>query len=253
MLGVYFSGTGNTKYCVEQFCNDYDQCSSIFSIEQENIVDIIKNNEVIVFAYPIYWSNLPKIVRDFIVDNSNAWQGKKIFIIVTMALFSGDGTGCSARLFKKYGAEIIGGMHIKMPDCIGDVKLLKKSLQDNKMIVQSATKQINNSVYALKNNKPTTDGLGFVPHIVGLFGQRLWFFHETRKYTSKLKINANLCVGCGKCVELCPMNNLILKNNKALSSNKCTKCYRCISNCPKKAITLLGATVIQQSKIENYL
>ena len=33
-------------------------------------------------------------------------------------------TKITARLFKKYGAKILGGLHIKMPDCIGDVKLL---------------------------------------------------------------------------------------------------------------------------------
>jgi len=42
--------------------------------------------------------------------------GKNIFIIVAMGLFSGDGTGCTARLFRKYGADVIGGLHLKMPD-----------------------------------------------------------------------------------------------------------------------------------------
>lgn len=253
MVGIYFSGTGNSNYCIEKFCSDYDKSSSIVSIEHENVVDIIKKNETIVFAYPIYFSNLPKIVRDFIESNRNIWQGKKIFIIATMGLFSGDGTGCSARIFKKYGAEIIGGLHIKMPDCIGDVKLLKKSLAVNKIIVQNATKLISDAVVKLKNNKPTKDGLGFLYHIAGLFGQRLWFNHETKNYTDKLKIDADKCVGCGKCTELCPMNNLIIKDNKALASNKCTKCYRCISNCPEQAITLLGKTLLEQSRIENYL
>lgn len=54
----------------------------------------------IVFAYPIYYSNLPKIVRDFINDNHTIWEKKNIFIIATMGLFSGDGAGLSARLFK---------------------------------------------------------------------------------------------------------------------------------------------------------
>lgn len=41
-------------------------------------------------------------------------------------LFSGDGTGCAARLLKKYGAQILGGVQIKMPDSVCDSKLLKK-------------------------------------------------------------------------------------------------------------------------------
>ncbi len=90
----------------------------------------------------VYYSYLPKIVYDFIVNNSAAWKDKNIFVVATMGLFSGDGAGCAARLFKKYGAKILGGLHIKMPDCIGDVKLLKKSLEENKELVKRADAKI---------------------------------------------------------------------------------------------------------------
>lgn len=66
------------------------------------------------------------------------FRDKKIFIIATMGLFSGDGAGVSARFFKKYGATVIGGLHLKMPDCIGDEKVLKKTLAQNKLIVKQA-------------------------------------------------------------------------------------------------------------------
>ncbi len=59
---------------------------------------------------------------------------------------SGDGAGCGARLLKKYGANIIGGLHLKMPDCIGDVKLLKKTLKQNKQLVKCAENKIVNAV-----------------------------------------------------------------------------------------------------------
>lgn len=67
-----------------------------------------------------------------------------------MGLFSGDGAGCAARIFRKYDAEVIGGLHLKMPDCIGDVKLLKKSLDKNKRVVTDAEKKINKAVKDLK-------------------------------------------------------------------------------------------------------
>ena len=134
MISVYFSGTGNSKHCAEYLLQRLDLNGTSCSIEDETAVYNIKNNDTIVFAYPVYYSCLPKIVKSFIVDNSTIWKDKKIFIVATMGLFSGDGAGCSARLFKKYGAEVLGGLHIKMPDCIGDVKVLKKSL-DRKSVV----------------------------------------------------------------------------------------------------------------------
>ena len=253
MVGVYFSGTGNTRYCLEKFLSEYQGEGKSFSIEDSNIVNVIRENKDIVFAYPIYFSNLPKIVRDFIEINDKEFNGKNIFIISTMGLFSGDGSGCSARLFKKYGANILGGVHLKMPDCIGDEKVLKKSLEENKAIVKKAEEKIKECANKFKTGVPLKEGLGLKHHIIGLFGQRLWFYNKTRSYTDKFKIKSERCVGCGKCAAVCPMNNIEIDNDKARGKDKCTMCYRCFSNCPKQAITILGKEVQEQCKIEKYI
>lgn len=169
---------------------------------------------------------------------------KNIFIIATMGLFCGDGAGILARLLKNYGAIVMGGLHLKMPDSICDEKALKRSFEKNKKIVMKAEEKIGKSVDNLKNGKPPQEGLGIVYHLAGLFGQRLYFFGKTRKYTDKLKINSLKCIGCGLCEKLCPMGNIAVKNGIAVSGDKCTMCYRCISKCPKQAITLLGKKVI---------
>lgn len=44
-----------------------------------------------------------------------------------MGLFSGDGAGILGRLLQQYGAEIIGGLHLRMPDSIGDEKSVEAS------------------------------------------------------------------------------------------------------------------------------
>jgi len=252
MLGVYFSGTGNTKHCLEKFMEVYDGSEPI-SIESPDIIDAMRKAGDIVFGYPIYYSNTPKIVKDFITQNGDVIQNKKVYIICTMGLFSGDGAGCGARLLKKSGANVIGGLHLKMPDCIGDVKALKKPLVQNQQLVISAEYKITQAAEALKQGDPTKEGLGIFYHIAGLLGQRLWFYGKTRHYTDRLKVEADKCVGCSKCVNLCPMNNLTLTNQKASAGGKCTMCYRCINSCPGRAITLFGKEVIEQCNIDNYL
>ena len=228
MLGVYFSGTGNTKFCVEKFIELYG--GEIVSIEDEGVTDKINQSNKLVFAYPVQYSNLPKIVRDFIVHNKDLWKDKNIFIIATMGLFSGDGAGLAARLFKKYGADIIGGLHLKMPDSVCDVKALKRPLEVNKESVRLSVEKIENSAAALKKGKSSKEGLG----------------------QNKLKISSD-CIGCGKCANLCPMKNIKIENKLAVPNDRCTMCYRCISKCPVKAITLIGKEVIEQCGIERYL
>ena len=77
MVGIYFSGTGNTKYCVETFLKEYDNTALAFSIEEENVVQKINEQQNIVFGYPVQFSNIPKILKDFIVSNSDIWKNKK--------------------------------------------------------------------------------------------------------------------------------------------------------------------------------
>lgn len=177
---------------------------------------------------------------------------KNIYIIATMGLFSGDGSGVSARLFKKFGANIIGGLHVKMPDCIGDVKALKKPYEKNLETVKAAVRKINNAAEAYKNKKPPQEGLNFLYHMAGLFGQRLYFYSKTKNYTGSSKIRHDVCIGCGKCEKLCPMKNIRISEGKAVSRNMCALCYRCFSSCPQKAITILGSKVLEHHNIENY-
>ena len=51
MVGIYFSGTGNSRYAAELFCNEYDETAKAFSIEDAKVIDAVKNNEMLVFAY----------------------------------------------------------------------------------------------------------------------------------------------------------------------------------------------------------
>ena len=78
MLGIYFSGTGNSQYALETFLGQYDESAKIFAIEDENIVSHIKSNEEIMFSYSVQFSNIPIMLKDFIDRYQQLWKGKKI-------------------------------------------------------------------------------------------------------------------------------------------------------------------------------
>ncbi len=253
MIGIYFSGTGNSRYATELFCREYDKDAIAYTIEDDDVSMAVNSADMIVFSYPVQFSTVPKIVRDFVIRNRELWRNKKVFVIATMGLFSGDGSGILGRLLQSYEAEVIGGLHLKMPDCIADEKALKRPLEKNKELVKQAEKKIKDSVKQLKDGHPTQEGIGLLYRLAGFWGQRAYFGHKTREYSSKLKIDKEKCVGCGKCERLCPMKNITIVEQKAVSDNRCTMCYHCINKCPKQAITLLGNRVVEQCEIEKYL
>ena len=251
MIGIYLSGTGNTKHCVEKLLNLLDPDAVSLPLENPESAKMIEAEDTIILGYPTQFSNAPFMVRDFIEKNAGLWQGRKVFCVNTMGLFSGDGTGCTARPLKKHGAEILGGIQIKMPDSVCDSKMLKKDIEKNRQIVRDADRRLEQVAKAMKHGRYPREGLSFIAHIKGLLGQRLWFYGKTAGYIDKLKIG-DACIGCGLCSRECPMGNIEIKDNKAVSGNRCTMCYRCISLCPQKAITLLGDQVLEQCRYEKF-
>lgn len=107
MLGIYLSGTENTRHCMEMLVSLIDKSAECVPLEDKDITEKIKKNDVIYLGYPTQFSNMPYMVRDFIQSNQTLWSRKKVFCVATMGAFSGDGAGCSARLLKKYGADIV--------------------------------------------------------------------------------------------------------------------------------------------------
>ncbi len=65
-------------------------------------------------------------------------------------------------------------------------------------------------------------------------------------------VKKDLCIGCGVCIEACPLEEkaISFKNGKpAYSYRKCIKCYCCQEMCPKKAIDVKDTII---SKIANH-
>ena len=43
MLGIYFSGTGNSRHVAEFFCNEYAEAAKAFPIEDDNVTQAVRN------------------------------------------------------------------------------------------------------------------------------------------------------------------------------------------------------------------
>jgi len=57
-----------------------------------------------------------------------------------------------------------------------------------------------------------------------------------------IKIQANLCIGCGRCAESCPRQAISVINGLAQINRRfCNHCRLCLGLCPRGAIVELAA------------
>lgn len=55
----------------------------------------------------------------------------------------------------------------------------------------------------------------------------------------RIKVDADACVGCGKCRQVCPMNvDMLNPSRERENGTECILCMSCVDSCPKGAVKL---------------
>jgi len=236
MLTIYFSGTGNTEYIAKLFSDKMDiPCLSV-----EDDVDFaneIGSHDVIAFCYPIYGSRVPRIMREFVEKHKTTLAGKKLVILVTQLMFSGDGARVFTDMFEE-SVDVIYAEHFNMPNNICNTPILKHASKGKiKKYKSRAEKKMANVCKDIKCGKVKKRGFTRFAKYLGNIQGKTWQGGIELKAKSAVKIHED-CNLCGLCVKICPMKNL-QKEDKIQQLNNCVVCYRCVNRCPKKAITVL--------------
>lgn len=241
-LYLYFSGTGNTRYVLGKFASLYEESEYDFiSIEDKDIVKVIKEANKIIIGYPIHESIMPFIMQDFLKKHRDEFIDKDIITIVTQMYFSGDGGALAFRILRKANVRLLHSIHINMPNNISDVKLLRpKETDATSHIIEKADKKINMIVEKIRSGKRIKMGIRFYSRPLGFFTQRAVGYYTYKKLRKKLKIHHEQCIKCNICIEVCPVDNLEMIDNKVIPSDICTVCYRCVNICPAKSISLFS-------------
>lgn len=52
------------------------------------------------------------------------------------------------------------------------------------------------------------------------------------------KVDEEKCIGCGSCVNVCPVEAIEVENGTAKISDDCIECGACVGECPVNAISI---------------
>ena len=161
IFAVFFSGTGNTKYAVEQLLRNFDG-SEMHSIEEP--LDFIKaasEFDTVLVAHPNYGSDMPINMLEFIKSNLPMFDGKKLITLVTQFLFSGDGGRLAFRLVRNRIKEHTVSIHISMPTNVNFQPIFSvKNGSDILPKIEKASRKIALCAERMHMGRPTRDGRG---------------------------------------------------------------------------------------------
>lgn len=230
---LYFSGTGNSLYIAKKMAEELnDRILSIADLVCKQQYELaIEQDETIGFVYPVIACAPPDIITDFIKKvHFKGYTDQYIFSVFNCA----GSPEYTSRIIKetaqKAGLCIKGFYDVLMP---GNYITQKKHLPHEKEkeyldhcdekieeIAQGVRQQLSN-YQKEKHSFLLSYGL-----------HKLAVLEKTEPF-----IFGDACVGCGKCVDICPMESITMTDGKpSRDVSKCAFCLACVNVCPTRAL-----------------
>lgn len=229
---LYFSASGNSKYVAEYLAKQIkEETISLNQRIKTQDYSELNSDTPFILVCPIFAWRIPRIVEEY-MKAVKFLGNKQLFVMVTTCGSSGNADGYAARLCDEIGMEYMGLHTFYMPGSY--VAFMENpDILHAKEMNQIAMKETNELVPYIKSGQrfpaikmnilkkfmSKVANPFFYKHIIGKEG-----FYATNK-----------CVSCGKCVTVCPLNNIQLIKGKPAWGKECTHCMACIHQCPTSA------------------
>ena len=232
----YFSGCGNSKHVAETLSAGLnDKLIFIPEAAREKLYEYdLGEDESLGFVFPVYAWAPPQLVLDFI-EKLQVDKPRYLYFACTC----GDECGLTEKVFRKAveekGWRLTTCFSVQMPETYIGMPGFKLDTDEK------AKQKIANADIILTRNLPRLMNKECFTEMV--VGPAAWlksrlvnpgfnrFATDDSKYLSNDK-----CISCGKCVEVCPLKNIVLKDGHPKWNGNCTMCMACYHHCPTNAI-----------------
>lgn len=239
----YFSGCGNSRFVAETIAAGLND-NLVFIPEaarEDRYEYTLAEDEKLGFVFPVYSWAPPRLVLDFVKQLQMAGKPKYVYFACTC----GDQCGLTEKIFRKAlqekGWELSACFSTKMPETYIGMAGFKLDTDEN------ARKKIEDTKATVMNNIPrlinkecfsemTVGGFAWLKsHLINKSFNKYATDDSKYRFTEK-------CIGCGKCVEVCPLKNITLEEGHPKWNGHCTMCMACYHHCPVNAIQYGKAT-----------
>jgi len=244
----YFSGTGNSL----AVARDIAEKTGAVLIPIASLRDrkqITTEADVIGIIFPVYYGELPIIVKEFAEKLVNL-EHKYIFSVCTYGGAAMASLKILGSILRSQGGGLSAAYGVHMPQN----SFFKP--RENRWKIYSAWKKKLEQI--VKNTLDKTKGLFYSNYLLELLFVAIQpilirpickksFIKQTnmpaetrieelvRTMDIGFETNEN-CDGCGICSKVCPVDNIIIYDNKPVWMHHCETCLACYNWCPNRAI-----------------
>ncbi len=246
---LYFSATGNTEYIAWELARRLDdECINLLDRVKQEDYSVLHSDKPFIICAPVYVCEMPRFMSAYL-KRQTFTGNNDVYFIFTSGGYCGISGQLAKWMMRKKKMNYRGHAEFKMPRnyVANDAypMLSKEEVEDR--ILKSHEKIASVVADIQAGNKLTARHIFLFETIITVPFNPVWC---KLKLLAKDFYSTEQCIGCGKCVKLCPLNNIELENGKPVWNENCTHCMACIGNCPTQAIEY--GTITQDKEQYNF-